>query len=159
MNLVKDAEGAISFGLVEAGVYFARFTGKLSERLGMAHLNDLQQALEASPTIAYFADSSDLTSYDLLARSAFVRLLLSNRKRFSEVVILNWAGGASSTGQALAASVGEPVVMLSDRHEFDHRLAMVSGRALQALRVGATPHAAAPAAEGSHAAASRANRS
>lgn len=138
MNLVRDAEGGISFGLVDACVYFSRFTGKLSSRLGTAHLKDLQQALDAASgagaELSYFADASELTSYDLLARSAFVRLLLSYRKRFSEIVILNWAGGSSATGKALAESIGEPVEMLTDRHEFEHRVATVAPRALPLVR-------------------------
>ncbi len=141
MNLVRDAEGAINFGVVEEGVYFSRFTGKLSARLGAAHLNDLQQALDVRAGMSYFADASDLASFDLLARSAFVRLLLSNRKRFSEIVVLNWAGGVSANGPTLAATVGEPVVMIEDRHEFEHRLLSAAPRAVQLLRgAGAAPH-------------------
>lgn len=140
MNLVRDAEGTISFGLVEAGVYLSRFSGKLSARLGAAHLNDLQQALDAGASVSYFADASELTSFDLLARSAFVRLLLSNRKRFSEVVVLNWAGTASMGGHALAEAIGEPVVMIEDRHEFEHRLITAAPRAVQLIRAGSAPH-------------------
>jgi len=139
MNLVRDAEGTISFGLVEANVYFSRFSGKLSARLGTAHLTDLQQALENGAGVSYFADASELSSFDLLARSAFVRLLLSNRKRFSEIVVLNWISGAANTGQTLAATVGEPVVMLEDRHEFEHRLLSAAPRAVQLVRANA-PH-------------------
>jgi hypothetical protein len=138
MNLVRDAEGAINFGLVGDSVYFSRFTGKLSARLGAAHLNDLQQALDGGVNVSYFADASELTSFDLLARSAFVRVLLSYRKRFNEVVVLNWAG-ASVGGQTLAQTVGEPVVMIEDRHEFEHRLISAAPRAVQLVRATA-PH-------------------
>jgi hypothetical protein len=136
MNLVRDAEGAISFGLVETNVYVSRFTGKLSGRLGAAHLNDLQQALEAGggASVTYFVDASELVSFDMLARSAFVRFLLRHRKRFSEIVVLNWVSGASAGGQSLAATVGEPVLMLEDRHEFEHRLVSAAPRAAQLIR-------------------------
>lgn len=134
MNLVRDAEGAISFGLVETNVYLSRFTGKLSGRLGTAHLNDLQQALEGAASVSYFGDASELVSFDMLARSAFVRFLLRHRKRFNEIVVLNWVSSAALGGQSLAATVGEPVLMLEDRHEFEHRLVSAAPRAAQLIR-------------------------
>jgi len=153
MNLVRDSEGSIIYGLVEAQVYFSRFVGKLSARLGAGHLSDLQQVLEASSGgVCYFADASELSSYDLLARSAFVRTLLSHRKRFSEVVVLNWSGGVSTTGQALAATVGEPVQMLDDRNEFERRLSTASPRALTMIRSAGTAHSGVMPVDGSRSA-------
>ncbi len=152
MNLVRDSEGSIIYGVVEPNVYYSRFMGKLSARLGATHLNDLQQVLEGGSAVSFFADSSELTSYDLLARSAFVRLLLSHRKRFAEVLILNWAGGATATAQALASTVGEPVEMLEDRHEFERRLTSIAPRALQIIRGSLAPHSGLVAADGPSAA-------
>jgi hypothetical protein len=157
MNLVRDAEGAITFGAVETNVYYSHFSGKLSVRLGAAHLKDLQQSLELGGAVSYFADSSELTSYDLLARSALVRLLLSQRRRFAEVVILSSGGRVSPTGQVLAATVGEPVRMLDDRNEFDRRLTTASPRALEVIRgASGPPSAQAPSSVAS--AAQRAHR-
>lgn len=139
MNLVRDAEGSILFGAVDANVYYSRFVGKLSARLGATHVADMQQTLESGTGISYFADSSELASYDLLARSAFVRLLLSHRKRFAELVILTAPGAGAATGQSLAATVGEPVEMLDDRHDFERRLTSVAPRALSLIRGASSP--------------------
>jgi hypothetical protein len=67
-------------------------------------------------------------------------------------------GGTSATGQAFVASVGEPVVMLEDRHEFEHRLASVAPRAAQLARVAGVQHAE-PAVAASPGAALRITRS
>jgi len=150
MNLVRDSEGSIIYGLLEPHVYYSRFTGKLTARLGTGHLNDLQQAVDAGSGISYFADASELVSYDLLARSALVRLLLGHRKRFAEVLLLNASSAgaahaspsasASSSVQALAATVGKPVAMVDDRNEFERRLSTASPRALSVIRGAGTLH-------------------
>lgn len=134
MELISDAEGAISFGWLEPKVFYSRFSGKLSTILGATHLQALEKAVDAGSSIHYFADSSELSSYDLLARSAYVRLLLSSRRRFAELVILTWSEGLSRGGQALAASVGEPLEILESRIEFERRLAASAPRGVQLIR-------------------------
>lgn len=126
MESCVDSEGSITFGWLAPGVYFARFCGKLSADLATAYVPALQAAVETVSSLRYFADSSDLTSYDLLARSAYVRLLLGHRKKFAEIVILNWAGGLSATGLALSTAIGEPLVILDNRAEFERRLLVLS---------------------------------
>ena len=79
-------------------------------------------------SLRYFSDASALESYDLLARSAFARVVLANRRRFDEIVFLTWAEGVSSTARALVAVLGEPIEILTDealRSELGH---LVQGR-------------------------------
>jgi hypothetical protein len=134
MKLVRDEEGSAAFGWVGPYVYFARFAGKLSAELSATHVAHLQAAVESTPTIRYFSDSSELTRHDLLARSAFIRLLLRHRKKFSELVFLNWAGNTVLSSELLTTAVGEPLVVLDDRGEFERRLILAAPQAADMVR-------------------------
>jgi len=131
MKCIGDGEGSATFGWVGAHVYFSRFAGRLSVELGGAHVADLQCAIEGSAALRYFSDSSALTSYDLLARSGFIRLLLAHRKKFAELVFLNWTGNLAASSKLLIAAVGEPIVVLGDRDDFERRLFLAAPRAVE----------------------------
>jgi hypothetical protein len=122
MDLAQEPEGSVIFGWVAPGVYFSRFKGHLSVALGAAHGAALERAAATVPSLRYFCDSSALTSYDLLARSGFVRVLLSHRKKFNDIFILKWAGNISQAERSLSDTVGEPLVLLDDRAAFEHKL-------------------------------------
>ena len=96
MDLMSDAEGSVLCGWVAPGIYYARFQGKLSAQLGAFHIRALEAATDKGELIRYYCDSHALTSYDMLARSAFARLLLRKRKQFVDLVILNWNGAVYS---------------------------------------------------------------
>ena len=135
MDLVREPEGSVMFGWLAPGVFFARFAGRLSAALGEAHVAALKRAVDTAPTLQYFADCSQLTSYDLLARSGFVRVLLSNRKKFRDIVIWDWAGSPEQNGKTLAETVGEPVTTLKDQAEFERRLTLAAPAHAWVLRM------------------------
>lgn len=126
MQLVSDREGSVMFGWVGSNVYYSRFTGRLSAELGTAHVRALESAMTASATIRYFGDSRNLTSYDLLARSEFARLLLSKRKQFVDVVILNRKGDVSASARVLMETMGRALIILDEPSEFEKRLLLVA---------------------------------
>jgi len=132
MELLSDKSGSVSFGWVAQGVYLCRFSGAISDSLGAAHVGRLQAILEEVAELRYFADAHDVTSYDLLARSAFVRLVLMHRKKFKELLMLTWSEGLLPASQAFASAIGEPLVLLSASSEFDRRLALAAPRAREA---------------------------
>jgi hypothetical protein len=63
-----------------------------------------------------------LTRYDLLARSAFVRVVLSSRRKFVSMTVLTWAEGISRVMRSLIETLGEPIEVLTDYHAFETRL-------------------------------------
>lgn len=134
MDLVTDPDGSVLFGWAGPNVFYSHYTGTLSSSLGAVHVEALQAALASVSSLRYFADSSELTSYDLLARSALVRLLLSNRKKFSAMIILHWDVGLSAPGRALVDAVGSPLVVLEDRGEFERQLSLAAPLSFQAIR-------------------------
>jgi hypothetical protein len=71
--------------------------------------------------------------YDLIARSVFVRVLLSHRRKFTQIVMLTWAQGLSAVSQSMVATVGEPLVILDDVGEFERRLMSVAPAAGQLM--------------------------
>jgi hypothetical protein len=126
LELMADDEGSITLGWVDAGVFYARFIGVLSAALSTRHTARLESALERTPSLHYFADCRALCSYDLGARSAFLRTILAHRSQFTSVVILTWAQGITPVTRAFASAVGEPVDVLADEMDFETRLLEVA---------------------------------
>ena len=133
MELVSDKSGSMSFGWAAPGVYLVRASGEISASLSALQLSRLEAALEEQAPIRYFSDGRDIKGYDLLARSAFVRFVLSQRKKFSELTMLTWSEGISAAGQAFAGAIGDPLILLSSASEFDRRLFLAAPRVKDAL--------------------------
>ena len=134
LELLTDVSGSVTFGWADDGVYYARFTRSLSGRLGEAFAARLRAALPAQGTLKYFADGRALESYDLLARSAFVRVVTEHRKKFELINILAWSGGEFSTGYLSA--LGDAVVVARDAIDFETALLTVAPRARAKLGTG-----------------------
>jgi hypothetical protein len=126
LELLADDEGSVTLGWVDVGVFYARFIGLLSMDLSQAHNERLEAALERRSPLHYFADARALGSYDLDARSAFLRTVLAHRSQFKSVVLLTWSLGMTPTARAYASAAGEPVEILADELEFEARLLEVA---------------------------------
>lgn len=117
-----DESGFVSVGWIANRVLYARFSGGLSAEVGNACVQFVRGLLDDVESLSYFIDSRKLTHYDLLARSAFVRLVLANRKKFTSLAILIWPAGKSPATAAFNAALGEPTEILTDPVDFDRRL-------------------------------------
>src|SRR5690606_22430083 len=126
MDLVREPEGSVLFGWLAPGVFFARFAGRLSATMNEAQIGALQRAVDSTSSLRYFADCSQLTAYDLMARAAFVRVIVNNRHKFQEVVVWDWSGSPTQNGKTLAQTIGEPVTICHDRAPFEARLALAA---------------------------------
>jgi hypothetical protein len=122
LELLADDEGSITLGWVDAGAFYARFIGVLSAGLSEQHTARLEAALTRVPFLHYFADCRALSGYELGARSAFLKTVLTHRLQFKSVVLLTWSQGITPVTRAFAAAVGEPVDVLADELEFESRL-------------------------------------
>jgi hypothetical protein len=112
----------VTFGWVGRGVFYARYGGSLSGRVGIAYAARLAQWLLTVSSLVHFSDTSELRQYDLMARSAFTRLVFENRRKFSKLVMLTWSSGATSSAQAFAASLGASVTLLENAIAFEQQL-------------------------------------
>jgi hypothetical protein len=128
-----DEQGLVAIGWVGDGVLYARFVGGLSSSVGAAFARQLQGFISQTPSLQYFADASALTHYDLLARSAFVRVVMAHRRQFTAITILTWAEGVSSASNAFAAVIGDAVSVLVDSKEFESRLLRAAPLAKQKI--------------------------
>jgi hypothetical protein len=131
LELLTDVAGSVTFGWADEGVYYARFSRCLSARLGEAFAAHLRASVVDVGTIKYFADGRALESYDLLARSAFVRVVTEHRKKFEQINLLAWIGGEMSP--AFLNALGEPVSVTRDDIDFESRLLAVAPRARSKL--------------------------
>lgn len=126
LGMLEDQKGAIAYGYVAPRVFYARFVGQLSADLGARYVQELEAAVGQVPALAYFADASALSEYDLAARTRFSRFVANRRVKFASLVILTWAGGCSPAARAFADALGEPVQILTEPLEFECALANVA---------------------------------
>ncbi len=119
---LSDDYGSASLDWVAPTVLFTRIEGALSAELGGAFARTLQAQLHSVPMLHYFGDASRLEQYDLLARSAFMRVVLAERMRVQTFTFLTWAEGLSTTAQKFAELIGPTALVVADRLEFEQRL-------------------------------------
>jgi hypothetical protein len=119
---LSDDHGSAFLDWVADDVLYARTEGSLSAALGDAFARALKSQLQAVPSVHYFGDSSRLDQYDLLARSAFMRVVLAERIKFQSFTLLTWAEGVSSVARAFVNLMGPSATVLTDRSDFDRRL-------------------------------------
>jgi hypothetical protein len=119
---LSDDHGSVSLDWVAPTVLYARAEGALSADLGSAFARALQAQLQAVPLLHYFGDSGRLEQYDLLARSAFMRVVLADRKRIQSFTLLTWAEGVSNVARGFADLLGPSATLLTNRMEFEQRL-------------------------------------
>jgi hypothetical protein len=131
-ELLTDAAGSATFGWADQGVYYARFSRSLSARVGEAFAGHLRVALQSGP-IKYFGDAQALETYDLLARSAFVRVVNEHRRNLEQITLLPWAGGEFS--EAFISALGDAVYIAKDSFDFEARLLACAPRARSKLAV------------------------
>jgi hypothetical protein len=133
VEVLSDGLCTIECGWVAPGVLFVRVAGKLTAGMGTTFAQRVSQFVKEVPSLQYFGEATQLTEYDLVARSAFVRVVLENRKRFAGLTVLTWAEGVSTMARALVSAVGEPVDILSDRSDFEARLLRAAPQARERL--------------------------
>jgi hypothetical protein len=126
---LEDATGRVEIAWAEPAVLYVRVTGVLSNGLGRDFAARLGALALDHENIQYFADMSSLTAYELMARSAFVRMVLQHRRRFTSFVVLTWAEGTSTAANSIAEVIGEGLQVLTDSTEFQVRLMQAAPQA------------------------------
>ena len=120
LELITDAAGSVTFGWVDDDVFYARFSRCLSAKLGEAFAARLRVVAQSCSTLKYFGDARALESYDLLARSAFVRVVVEQRRKFESLTLLTWAGAELSP--AFVGTLGSNLIVTKDPIDFEARL-------------------------------------
>lgn len=133
LESISDGEGAVAVGWVAPSVLYARLTGGISAELGSSYAALLQRFAEPASSLALFVDYSSITHYDLLARSAFVRVLLANRRKFTALTLLTFSHETTLAERSFVGAVGEPIDVLRQSVEFELRLLTVAPQARQLI--------------------------
>jgi hypothetical protein len=121
-ELLCDSDGTIVFGWAARSVLYTRFEGGLSAQAGRTYATRLGSLVAQNLSFAFFCDLSSLKRYDLLARSAFVRVVLCNRLKFTSLTVLTWSEGISPVMRVLIDTLGDPIEVLTDGNAFEARL-------------------------------------
>jgi hypothetical protein len=133
---LADEGGSVAVGWVGGGVLFVRITGALSAELGAVYATELADMVARAPEVHLFGDMSGLTHYDLLARSAFVRVVLADRRRFRSITILTWLIGVGPAAHMMIDTLGPSTSVLTSRSDFESRLLLAAPLARQVLDAG-----------------------
>jgi hypothetical protein len=115
-------EGSISVGWVGDDVLYARFQGELYSSLGVAYAARLEQLVGERKQVRYFVDGSALKTYDLLARSAIVRVLLAHRSQFASILLLNWRDASRQLAATPLTGLGDLLEVTHDPVDFHGQL-------------------------------------
>jgi hypothetical protein len=119
---LDDTEGSARLGWAGDAVLYAFVTGGLSAALGARLASQVQTLVGGFSGVHYFCDAANMTRYDLLARSAFVRMALANRRRFASFTLLTWPAAVSPAMNAFTEALGDNVTLFSESSDFERRL-------------------------------------
>jgi hypothetical protein len=125
-DTLRDTAGHVTVGWAGDSVIHSRVEGGMSAELGKRYAAHVQRLVDSSTQIHYFSDVSALTSYDLLARSAFVRMALAQRRRFASFTFLLWPIGVTDATRSFAAALGGDTELCLDAAAFERRLMRVA---------------------------------
>ena len=132
-EVLEDDEGSVAVGWAGDSVIYAMVDGGLTAKLGARYAEHVQELVRGKTGIQYFADGALMTRYDLLARSAFVRMALANRRSFDAFTFLTWPDGVSPAAKAFAGALGDNVTMCAVLADFEGRLLRAAPLARQRI--------------------------
>ena len=122
LKVMSDKDGSVAFGWAAHAVLYTRFYGGFTAPMGYAFARPLSVLVAQVQSLCFFCDASELKHYDLLARSAFARVILSNRLRITSLVMLASSESRSPNIRALVATLGEPIELMTNTEAFEIRL-------------------------------------
>ncbi len=135
-DTLRDVAGQVTVGWAGDSVIHARVVGAMSAELGKRFAGHVQRMVESCTEVHYFADVTGLTSYDLLARSAFVRMALAKRRHFASFTFLLWPVGVTEATRSFAIALGHGAELCVDDEDFERRLMRVAPLAKHRLDPG-----------------------
>lgn len=125
LRMLEDRQAAVAYGYVAPRVFYARFVGRLSPRLGESYAEELAGELVGVSALAYFVDTSALSAQHHAARQRLEGILRSERAKLASIVVLTPPSGAGPALRAFADALGE-IKLLSDPLEFERELCNVA---------------------------------
>jgi hypothetical protein len=101
LTMVADLQGAVVLGFVSKDIFYMRFTGHVTTRLGSKCAALLRRQLSSHAVQGIFCDG-DQPSIDLSARSEIVRAFLDNRRHLESMATLVGTPEVAPTLRAIA---------------------------------------------------------
>jgi len=144
LEVLNDREGAVVAGWVANGIFYAQFVEYLTGPLGMRFASRFEQHLLInSGPVSLYADCASLDSYDLTARDAWTRVMVSQRRLLAPSLFLARTRLVELGLRAIAAMLRPGLIeVVTSQSEFVARLDKAAPDAWRALR---NPRAWVPA--------------
>jgi hypothetical protein len=122
----RDVAGQVTVGWAGDSVVHSKVDGAMSADVGKRFAAHIQRMVEACAGVHYFSDVTAMTSYDLLARSAFVRMALAKRRHFASFTFLLWPVGVTEATRSFVTALGEGTQLCVEAEDFERRLMRVA---------------------------------
>ncbi len=103
---LTNGHGSVVLGWVDHCVMYARFEGSVCADLAAQFTAAFMIRITNLEAVRYFADSSALASYDMVAMAAVLDSMLAKRRQFKLVTVLPWQGSLSGQAERFAAAFG-----------------------------------------------------
>lgn len=132
LEVSRDSYGSFLLGWLAPGVLYARFEQTLSAQLGARFARRFCALVGEVRPVHYFADSSELISYDLLAIAAILDAVLSKKEQFKLIVARPWNGALGPRAKTFAAAV-QCMEYVTSAAEFEARLQAASSEGFAEL--------------------------
>lgn len=136
LEVLNDREGAVVAGWVANDVFYSQFVEYLTAPLGMRFASRFEQHLLMNPApVSLFADCSSLDNYDLTARDAWARVMVSQRRLLAPSLFLARARLVELGLRAVAATLRPGLIeVVTSRSEFVARLDQAAPSAWRYIR-------------------------
>jgi hypothetical protein len=121
LEYIRDEQGSVIVGWLQAGVIYARFSGVCSAELADGFARRFRSLVGDHAPVRYYADYSALESYDIAASVILFDVLLEKREQFQLITLRPWSAPLTAKVQAMLTTLG-CVELTASAEAFDERL-------------------------------------
>lgn len=122
LERISDRYGAAIIGWLLPRVLYARFERTISADVGVRLARRFSSLIGDTAELRYFADSSGVAAYDVMALRVVMDAMLSKREQLTQIVVRPWAAALGARAAALPGQF-EAMSYVASASEFDAQLA------------------------------------
>jgi hypothetical protein len=126
------SQGSLELGWIEPGIFYVKLSGAIHRELADRFVERFTALIGDSVAIRYFADWSELSTYDYPGMGAVLGAVLAKRAQFQLVIARTWGGAVDAKARAYGDALGCLEYVLTAQ-DFELRLRAAAPRAAQAI--------------------------
>jgi hypothetical protein len=127
-----DSQGSLHLGWIDRGVFYVKLSGAIGREIADRFVERFTALIGDNVAIRYFADWSELSSYDYPAMGAVLGAVLAKRGQYQLVVARTWGGTVGAKARAYGEALG-CLEYVHTAREFELRLRAAAPRTAGAI--------------------------